>query len=209
MLDVRLRTGSATLLSLIAFYSLQGAGAAFVWWLLFTPNLRLVWKNRLVLPSLALIGIFSTILEITGGGGLSYFFRMMVVILIGVWLLSGQKPGDFLNLGCWLFGTRAGFELGMLADMALQSLNSLIIDFDRIRAAERMKGVRSGIQSIVPVGRVLVHGTLLRAEDTGELLAIRGYVRGGTWVPAFARETGDLVAAFFALCAAVIVVLLG
>jgi len=209
MLDVRLRTGSATLLSLIAFYSLLGAGAAFVWWLLFTPNLRLVWKNRLVLPSVVLIGIFSTILEITGGGGLSYFFRMMVVILIGVWLLSGRKPGEFLNLGCWLFGKRAGFELGMVAEMALQSLNSLIIDFDRIRAAERMKGVRSGIQSIVPVGRVLVHGTLLRAEDTAELLAIRGYVRGGTRVPVFARETGDLVATFFALCAAVIAVLLG
>ena len=204
MRDVRLRTGAATLLSLIAIYSITGAVAAFIWWLLFTPNLRLVWKNRLVLPSIVLIGVFSGILEITGGGGLSYFFRMMVVILIGAWLLSGQKRGEFLNLGCWLFGTRTGFELGMLAEMALQNLHSLIIDFDRIRAAERMKGVRSGIRSIVPAGRVLVHGTLLRAEDTAELLAMRGYVRGGTCVPVFAREKGDLVAAFFAVCAAII-----
>ena len=204
MRDVRLRTGAATLLSLIAFYSITGAVAAFIWWLLFTPNLHLVWKNRLVLPSVVLIGVFSGILEITGGGGLSYFFRMMVVILIGAWLLSGQKRGEFLNLGCWLFGTRTGFELGMLAEMALQNLHSLIIDFDRIRAAERMKGVRSGIRSIVPAGRVLVHGTLLRAEDTAELLAMRGYMRGGTCVPVFAREKGDLVAAFFAVCAAII-----
>ncbi|MDP2797665.1 MAG: hypothetical protein Q8N94_09180 [Methanoregula sp.] len=204
MRDVRLRTGSATLLSLMAFYSITGAIAAFVWWLLFTPNFRLVWKNRLVLPSVVLIGLFSGILEITGGGGLSYFFRMMVVILIGAWLLSGQKRGEFLDLGCWLFGSRTGFELGMLAEMALQNLNSLIIDFDRIRAAERMKGVRSGIRSIVPVGRVLIHWTLLRAEDTSELLAMRGYVRGGTCVPAFVREKGDLIAAVFAICAAII-----
>jgi energy-coupling factor transport system permease protein len=204
MRDVRLRTGAATLLSLIAFYSIPGAVAAFIWWLLFTPNLRLIRRNRLALPSIILIGFFSGILEITGGGGLSYFFRMMVVILIGSWLLSGQKRGEFLNLGCWLFGTRTGFELGMLAEMALQNLNALIIDFDRIQAAERLKGVRSGIRCIVPVGRVLVHGTLLRAEDTAELLAVRGYVRGGTYVPAFTREKGDITATFFAICAAVI-----
>jgi hypothetical protein len=204
MRDVRLRTGTATLLSLVAFYSVPGAVAVFFWWLIFTLNFRIVWKNRLVLPSIALIGVFSGFLEITGGGGLSYFFRMMVVILIGAWLLSGQKHGEFLHLGCWLFGNRTGFELGMLAEMALQNLNTLIIDFERIRTAEQMKGFRSGIKSIVPVGRVLVHSTLLRAEDTAELLAMRGYVRGGTCVPEFTRNTRDLVATVFALCAAII-----
>jgi hypothetical protein len=202
--DIRLRTGTATLLSLIAFYSIPGAVAAFVWWLVFTPNINLVRKNRLVVPSIILIGLFSVILEITGSGGFSYFFRMMVVILIAVWLLSGQTKGEFLHMGCWLFGNRTGFELGMLAEMALQNLHALLIDFDRIRAAERMKGVRSGMRSIVPIGRVLVHGTLMRAEDTAELLAIRGYVRGGTCVAAFARETGDVTAAFLAVCAAII-----
>ncbi|PKL58293.1 MAG: hypothetical protein CVV34_03015, partial [Methanomicrobiales archaeon HGW-Methanomicrobiales-5] len=118
MRDVRLRTGIATLLSLVAFYSVPGAVAVFIWWLIFTPNFRIVGKNRLVLPSIALIGVFSVLLEITGGGGFSYFFRMMVVILIGAWLLSGQKHGEFLHLGCWLFGNRTGFELGMLAEMA-------------------------------------------------------------------------------------------
>lgn len=207
MQDVRLRTGAATILSIVAFYSIQGAVAAFVWWLIFTPNFRLLQKNRLILPSVAMIGVFSAILEVTGGEGISYFFRMMVVILISAWLLSGQKRGDFLHLGCWLFGNRTGFELGMLAEMALQNLTSLISDFDRIRAAERMKGVRSGIRSIVPVGRVLVHSTLLRAEDTAELLAIRGYVRGGTFVCAFTRERGDYIAAFFALCVSIIAII--
>jgi energy-coupling factor transport system permease protein len=67
-----------------------------------------------------------------------------------------------------------------------------------------MKGVRSGTRSIVPVARVLIHGTLLRAEDTAELLAIRGYVHGGTWIPVFSHEKKDLIAVFFAVCAAII-----
>lgn len=207
MQDVRLRTGTATLLSLVAFLSITGAAAALIWWLLFTENLRIVQKNRLVLPSMALIGIFGILLEITGGGGISYVFRMLVVILIGAWLLSGQKPGEFLHLGSWLFGDRAGFELGMLAEMALQNLNLLLIDFDRIRAAEQMKGVRSGSGCIIPAGRILVHGTLLRAEDTAELLAVRGYWQGGTLIPAFSRGKEDVGGAFFAVCAAVIAVI--
>jgi energy-coupling factor transport system permease protein len=204
MRDIRLRTGTATLLSVVAFYSIPGAVAALIWWCICTPNLDLIRKTRLVIPSVLLIAAFGVILEITGGEGRSYVFRMIVVILIGIWLLSGQTRGEFLHLGCWLFGNRTGFELGMLAEMALQNLHALLNDFDRIRDAERMKGVRSGVHSIVPAGRILVHGTLLRAEDTTELLAIRGYVRGGTCVPAFVRDPWDVPAALLAVCAALI-----
>jgi len=207
MRDVRLRTLTALLLSISAFYSIAGAVAAFIWWLAFTPNFQLVAKNQLVIPSIALIGIFGGILQITGGDGLSYFFRMTVVILIGTWLLFEQAKGEFLHFGCWLFGNRTGFELGMLAEMALQNLHALLIDFDRIRAAERMKGIRSGLRSIVPVGRILIHGTLLRAEDTAELLAIRGYVRGGTCIPVFVRESRDIIAISFGVCAAIIAII--
>jgi len=51
MRDIRLRTGTATLLSIIAFYSIPGAVAALVWWMIFTPNFTIVRKNRLVVPS--------------------------------------------------------------------------------------------------------------------------------------------------------------
>jgi hypothetical protein len=204
MQDVRLRTGVATLLSLVAFFSVPGAVAVFVWWLVFTPGLHLIGKNRLVLPSVFMIGLFSIVLELTSGGGVSYFLRMMAVILIGAWLFSAQKQGEFLQLGCWLLGNKTGFELGMVAEMALQNLNALITDFDRIRAAGKLKGSSPGIRSIVSSGRVLVHKTLLRADDTAELLAIRGYVHGGTCVPEFPREKRDLAATFFALCAALI-----
>ncbi len=204
MRDIRLRTGTAMLLSITAFFSIVGAAAALFWWLIFTPNIRLVRKNRLVLPSLILVGFFSIALELTGGDGGSYFFRMLVVILIASWLLAGQVRGEFLDLGCWLLGPRHGFELGLLAEMALQNLDTLLTDFDRIRAAERMKGIRSGLKSIVPAGRILLHGALKRAEDTAELLAVRGYVHGGTWVPEFKEGPLDIPAAFFAICAAFI-----
>ena len=204
MRDIRLRIGTASLLSIVAFCSLSGAVAAFVWWLVFTKNLDLVRKSRLVVPSIVLIGFYSLVLGFTGGDGLSYFFRMMVVILVAAWFLSRQTRGEFLDAGCWLFGNRTGFELGMIAEMSLQNLHALLSDFDRIRAAEQMKGFRSGLRSIVPMGRVLIHGTLMRADDTAELLAIRGYVRGGTYVPAFVREKGDVTAAFFGVCAALI-----
>ena len=204
MRDIRLRTGTAMLLSITAFFSVLGATAALLWWLIFTPNISLIRKNRLILPSLILIGFFSIVLTVTGGEGLSYFFRMLVVILIAAWLLAGQARGEFLDLGCWMLGPRWGFELGLLAEMALQSMETLLADFDRIRAAERMKGIRSGLRSIIPAGRILLHGALKRAEDTTELLAVRGYVHGGTWVPEFKKEPMDIPAAFFALCAAFI-----
>jgi energy-coupling factor transporter transmembrane protein EcfT len=207
MQDIRLRTGVATLLSLVAFFSLQGAVAVLIWWVIFTPGLHLVWKNRLILPSVGIIGFFSIVLELTGNGGFSYFFRMMVVILMGAWLLSVHKQGEFLHLGTWLLGSRSGFELGMVAEMALQNLNALVTDFDRIQVAEQLKGVHFGIGKIVPVGRILIHNTLLRADDTADLLAIRGYVHGGTFRPVFPQKMKDFYAVFFALCTAIIAII--
>jgi energy-coupling factor transport system permease protein len=200
--DVRLRIGSATILSLAAFFSIPGAVAAGTWWLLFGRDFSRIRKSRLVLPSVILIGFYSIILHVTGGDGISYFFRMMVVILIAAWFVAEQEHGEFLAFGCWLLGERAGFELGMLAEMGLGSLHALIADFDRIRDAERMKGVRSGIAAMIPAGRVLIHRTLMRAEDTAELLAVRGYTCGGTLVPRFITTKSDLVAAGFVVFAA-------
>jgi energy-coupling factor transport system permease protein len=207
MQDIRIRTGIATLLSITSFFSLTGAAAAFIWWLIFSKNISKNLKNRVILPSLILIGFFSIVLELTSSGGLSYFVRMGTIILLGAWLLCEQKSGDFLNLGQWLFGRRTGFELGMIAEMAIQSLDALMEDFHRIRIAEQLKGIQWGIHSIMPVGQILIHRTLLRAEETAELLAIRGYTCGGTRSPIFTHSTGDSIATFFAICAAIIAII--
>ncbi len=122
-----------------------------------------------------------------------------MIVLIGMWIFSEQKSGEVLSIGVWLFGNRAGFELGMLAEMGMQSLVSVTADLDRIRMAEKIKGMQWEAGSLVPAGLILVHGALARAEETAELLAVRGYQNGGTMCPTFFTRPLDLVAGMFAL----------
>jgi hypothetical protein len=200
MQDPRIRIAAAAVLSLAAFMSLHGAAAVFLWWLVFTPRLQLAKKIRLVFSLILMITFFSLVLELSGGSGLSYFARMTVIVLIGMWIFSEQKSGDFLAIGVWLFGNRAGFDLGMVAEMGIQSLVSVTADLDRIRIAEKIKGMQWDVSSLVPAGLVLVHGALVRAEDTAELLAIRGYQQGGSLCPTFFTRPLDIVAGMFAVC---------
>jgi energy-coupling factor transport system permease protein len=198
MQDPRIRIAAAAILSIAAFISLQGAAAAFLWWLVFTPRLQIAKRIRLVVSLILMIAFFSLVLELFGGGGLSYFSRMTVIVLIGMWILGEQKAGEFLRISVWLFGDRIGFELGMIADMGLQSLVSVTADLDRIRMAENLKGLKWGVRSLVPAGMVLLHGALARAEDTAELLAVRGYRSGGTLCPEFFTGPIDRVAGIVA-----------
>jgi energy-coupling factor transport system permease protein len=194
MQDPRIRIGAAAILSLAAFISLQGAFAVFLWWLVFTPRVALGRRIRGVLSIILVIAFFSVVLEIVGGGGLSYFIRMTVILLIGMWLYDEQKSGEFLAVGVWLLGNRTGFEIGMTAEMGIQSLVSVAADLERIRLAEEIKGVRWGVHSLVPAGLILVHGALIRAEDSAELLAVRGYRFGGTMCPKFLTSKSDIIA---------------
>jgi hypothetical protein len=200
MQDPRIRIAAAAVLSLAAFMSLHGAAAVFLWWLVFTPRLQLAKKIRLVFSLILMITFFSLVLELSEGRGLSYFARMTVIVLIGMWIFSEQKSGDFLAIGVWLFGDRRGFDLGMVAEMGIQSLVSVTADLDRIRIAEKIKGMQWDVSSLVPAGLVLVHGALIRAEDTAELLAIRGYQQGGSLCPTFFTRPLDIVAGMFAVC---------
>jgi energy-coupling factor transport system permease protein len=166
----------------------------------FTPCLQLAKRIRLVVSLILMVAFFSIVMELSGGGGLSYFTRITVMVLIGMWLFSEQKSGEFLAIGVWLFGDRAGFELGMVAEMGMQSLGSVTADLDRLRMAEKIKGRQWEVRSLVPAGLVLVHGALVRAEDTAELLAIRGYQYGGTMCPTFFTRPGDIMAGMVAVC---------
>ena len=104
MQDPRIRIAAAAVLSLAAFMSLHGAAAVFLWWLVFTPRLQLAKRIRLVFSLILMIAFFSLVLELSGGSGLSYFTRMTVIVLIGMWIFSEQKSGEFLSIGVWLFG---------------------------------------------------------------------------------------------------------
>jgi energy-coupling factor transport system permease protein len=199
MQDPRIRISAAAFLSVAAFISIQGAVAAFLWWLVFTPRVTLVKRIPGILSIILVIAFFSTVLEIFGGGGFSYFIRMSVILLIGMWIFDEQKSGEFLATGVWLFGKRIGFETGMIAEMGMQSLVSVAADLERIRVAEKIKGVRWGVHSLIPAGLILVHGALIRAEDNAELLAVRGYQFGGTMCPKFLTSNADIIAGAFCL----------
>jgi energy-coupling factor transport system permease protein len=200
MQDPRIRVAAAAILSISAFISLHGAAFAFFWLLAFTPGILLVKKLRPVVPLLLMTGFFSLVLELSGGNGLSYFVRMSVIILIGIWLYEEQKPGEFLRTSVWLFGDRAGFDLGLVSEMGLQSLSRIAADLRRVRLAGKIKGLKWGAHSLIPAGMILVHGALARAGDSAELLAVRGYRSGGTVCPRFDTKPLDLVAGFFAVC---------
>jgi energy-coupling factor transporter transmembrane protein EcfT len=60
--------------------------------------------------------------------------------------------------------------------------------------------VRWGVRSLIPTAVILVHGALARAEDSAELLAIRGYRSGGTICPEFVTRPKDIAAGLCALC---------
>jgi energy-coupling factor transporter transmembrane protein EcfT len=204
MQDIRLRAGAAALLSLAAFASVTGAIVVFVWWLVFSRPIHVIKKMRMVIPAIILVVFFGFVLELTGGGGVSYCVRMTVIILIGAWVYSGYRQGEFLRLGVWLFGKKTGFDIGMVAEMGMQSLELMVLDLLRIRQAQELKGTRRGIRSLVPAGSILIHGALRRADETAELMAIRGYHRGGSYCPVFETPVKDCIAGIAALCMGII-----
>jgi energy-coupling factor transport system permease protein len=129
---------------------------------------------------------------------------MTVIILIGAWVYTGYRQGDFLRLGTWLLGNKTGFDLGMVAETGMQSLDLMMSDLSRIRQAQELKGTSGGIRSFVPAGSILIHGALRRAEETAELMAVRGYCCGGSYCPVFNTTVRDLVAGIAALCMGII-----
>ena len=200
MQDARVRLGCAAFLSVAAFFNIACAIAVFLWWLIFTPRMHSVRNRKVVLAMLALIGIISIMITMSGSDGFSYLMRMGVIVLIGTWLYAEQEPGDFLSVVVWALGKRRGFELGMVGECAMQIAESLSCDFVRIQTAMMLKNRSSGIKNLVPTGIILIHDTLVRAEEITELLAVRGYTGGGTICPVFHTTKKDYCAGICAIC---------
>jgi len=194
MQDTRIRLASAFLLSFAAFASIVGAVAVCIWWLVFTQRQHSLRNGPALLWTLALFILVAHVMTAFGGDGLSYLVRMAVLLLVGAWLFTDYRSGDFLAAGTWLGGNRIGFELGMIAEMALQMAEELLEDISRIRTAMRLKGQAWGIRSLVPAGRVLLNDALVRADTLAEQLAMRGYRNGGTICPVFYTTKWDVAA---------------
>ncbi|MEI7650269.1 MAG: hypothetical protein WCJ47_11255, partial [Methanomicrobiales archaeon] len=80
MQDVRMRIGTATLLTIVAFFSLPGAMGVFLWWLVFTPRLQEIKRIRMVAGTFFMIALAALFINAVGGDGPSYLVRMIAII---------------------------------------------------------------------------------------------------------------------------------
>ncbi|MEN6611320.1 MAG: hypothetical protein ABFC24_10800 [Methanoregulaceae archaeon] len=199
MQDPRIRYLSAAILSLAAFSGIAGALLVFLWWLPFTPKAGLLKKIHLVIPLFAMIILLAIVAYFTGGVGTGYILQMSVIILIGMWLYLDHKPGDFADVCVYCLGEGIGFDLGLMGEMALQTISSTGQDLAQVRRALRIKGLPISFRNIIPVGRILILGQISRAENQAVLLACRGYSGGGTRCPEFRHTTGDIAAGALAV----------
>ncbi|HZD43313.1 MAG TPA: hypothetical protein VE134_04575 [Methanomicrobiales archaeon] len=201
MKDPRLRLVAVIALSISAYVSLLGAAVALVWWLAFTERTHTLSHPRVLGAFVGLLAVISGIVQILGGDGISYFVRFSVIALIASWAFADRRAGELLDVATWGLGTRIGFEIGLVAEMSIRSLEVMAEDFARIRLAQEIKGVPWGIRSIVPAVSSLVQSGIQRAEDQADLLAIRGYQMGGTVCPVFESDLLEKAAAGLAVLA--------
>ena len=153
--------------------------------------------------TLLLFVLIAAAMALTGTGGFSYLARMSAILLVGTWVYADSRPGDFLATGTWLLGPRIGFEPGMIAEMAMGMAQDLSEDFSRIRLAMMQKGRPWGMSRILPAGRILICDALRRAEETAEILAMRGYRGGGTVCMRFSPSPLEIMAGACAAAALV------
>jgi energy-coupling factor transport system permease protein len=201
MHDARLRLASTIALSIAAYMSVLGAAGAALWWLVVSRG-RIIARPRAVLFFLALIAIVAMAIEFTGGDGLSYGVRMSAILLVATWAYGQHRPGDLLDVACWALGSRRGFELGLVAEMSLQSITVLGEDFRRIRLVQSLKGIH-GVRAVMPAAAALLAGELRRADEQAKLLAVRGYRDGRSQCPTFDSTRGEQITAGFALTLAI------
>lgn len=203
--DPRLRLLSVAALSVAAFASVPGTALAALWWLLFTRRALPAPKTVLYLGVTVLLAALATALS--GGDGPSYLVRCTGVLLIAAYAYAEQRDGDLLDLGAWLGGRvglpRAGFDLGLVGELALGSLGAAADDLAEIRLAVAQKRLPL-LPRWFAVGMALLFAELRRGRELARLLALRGYAGGGVHAPRFRPTRSDLVAA----CAALSVLLI-
>jgi hypothetical protein len=205
--DPRLILLSTIALSLAAFASPGGALLVLGWWLLATPRRLPLDRWRPLLAAFLFVAVTAALVSLSGGDGASYLLRLSVVLLVATWAYGTRKGGEFLDLGTWALGNRAGFEIGLVAEMAMETLSVLDRDLSLLLLALRLKAGRVTLPAAVPALGLLVRRELDRARDLGDLLAVRGYRHGGSLCPRFDRGRWDGIAALSAVGIAVIALL--
>jgi len=198
MQDPRIRIFVVIALSIAAFVSVTGAVLAFLYWLVFTPRFRCIQRPAAV-SFFIMIVIVALVTQISTGGGLSYFIRLTVILLLALYAYTEYHSGEFLAVTVWLFGRNYGFDPGIIAEMSMQSLGDLENDFAHIRVALSQKGIRPGVRAFIPVAGMVVLNQVRRARDQADLLTVRGYTKGGRFCPRFTSKPMELFSGIIAI----------
>ncbi|HDR73683.1 MAG TPA: hypothetical protein ENN85_07200 [Methanoculleus sp.] len=199
MQDVRLRVAAAAALSAASYLSVVGAAFTLLWWLLFTGREKALPGRGVLASFLLMILAVAGANQLGGGDGLSYAVRMVPLILIAGWLSSERVPGELLHAAVWLFGPKTGFDLGLVAEMGLQAMGGIGDELERMRRAMRLKGRSWGVRAMVPAGLNLMQLQIARSAEQAQILALRGYRRGGSLDPVFKTTARDSILFFSAL----------
>ena len=199
MQDPRLRLLSTVVLSLAAFASTMGAVVALVWWLVFTPRTKTLPRPGVLFSLTAMIALTALVSAWGGGPGLSYFIRMVVVLLLAAWAYTETEEGEVLAVAVWALGKRIGFEIGLIAEMGLTGLLVIRQEIDQARVALALKGIPIGARSIVPIAVLLIVTQIRRADEVARLLVVRGYTLGGRICPQFRTGPRDILASVSAV----------
>jgi energy-coupling factor transporter transmembrane protein EcfT len=199
MKDPRLKILAVISLSIAAFLSEIAALFAVLWWIFHDREKSRVLHSRPFWIYLGIIGLFGLLIQIEGGDGVSYLLRFGAIALVALWTYREYRCGEFLDVAVWAFGTKTGFELGLVAEMSMQSFRILGEDMDRIRMALTLKGRSWSGKSLPSALSLLLVTTLRRADAQARLLALRGYRKGGELCPEFSRTAFDAWSAIAAL----------
>lgn len=194
MSDIRFRLSSLVLLSVLCFADLFGAAAVFCWWLVFgakTTFERCSWKT--LLPVSIAAGLFPSLVLFFTGGDLFYGAKIFVLVLLAFWFSASLLPGELMSFFVWLFGQRLGFDLGIAAELSVQSLYAVREDLLHMRSALKIKKQKFSLRTVPSLGAGLLVLSLRRSAVQASMLARRGYVSGGTFVPIFSPRTADFL----------------
>ncbi len=199
MNDPRYRLLAVVALSAAAFLSVPGAVGAALWWLACSD--RSLPEGRAVLYLGVTVLLAAVATSLSGGDGISYLVRMAGVALIAAHAYASTRDGDLFDLGAWLGGRlglpRAGFSLGLTAELTMGSLAAAADDLAQIRLAVGQKRLPP-FRRWLSIGSALLAAELGRGREVADLLALRGYAGGGVHVPRFAPARQDLPAAALA-----------
>lgn len=193
MQDPRMRIGSVMALSAAAFISVTGAVLVLLWWLVFTKRLESIRNKRIFGILIVFLVATGGLVSLSGGSGPDYILKMVVIFIIAAWIYSTYLPGEFMSFSVWLLGERTGFETGMIAEMAVISIDDIIRDFQRIRTAMRIKEERFSASSVLRTGITLIARQLERADEQARILKVRGYDMGGRYIPKFQPDLSGIL----------------